>query len=614
MLVRVRRFAFAFATVLLALPAVPLPLHAQAPAGGDAPAAAVEGASAPAAAPAATSASVSAADGAATAPAMAPPTATASWAAWLPSDEALAIGMRVILAALLFLGGWVLSKLVSFVVYRLLCRTDLDDRLAASLGLTMLLTQKQRDENALERAAARVIHYVLMALVVVAVLQYGGLTQVAAPIQRLVETVMQGVPLVGKAVLILLAAYVAGVILRTILTAALTKAGVDRRFAELAGDPAPESAGMPPARFSENAGQVVFWLLMLVGLAGAFDALQIGAVADPLRNALDRLVGFLPAAGTAALLAGGGYLLARVARAVVRNALHAFGFDALAARVQLDKLTGKTSPSDVVGIVLMAFIVLQAGIAALNELGLETLSGPLTAMVAQFWALLPALAVSAFIVALGVVVGRILRGVIAPSLKNVGFDRLMASLGFGKLSERNGSPGDFSDLAGLIAQVGIVLVAIAQALQNLELATWAGYIDAFLVYAVTHVFVAMLIVGAGIAIGNHVRAIVQARRSGEEAELPPWVGEFARYAVLVFAFTMAARQLEVAEDFVLVSFALLFGSLCLAAALAFGLGSREVAGELVRSRVEQARAQFRTPRRARNGGAAAADGGSPTKE
>jgi hypothetical protein len=57
----------------------------------------------------------------------------------------------------------------------------------------------------------------------------------------------------------------------------------------------------------------------------------------------------------------------------------------------------------------------------------------------------------------------------------------------------------------------------------------------------------------------------------------------------VFAFTMAVHQLGVAEDFVLITFALLFGGLCLAGSLAFGLGSRELAGEIVRERYKKAK-------------------------
>ena len=89
------------------------------------------------------------------------------------------------------------------------------------------------------------------------------------------------------------------------------------------------------------------------------------------------------------------------------------------------------------------------------------------------------------------------------------------------------------------------------------------------------------------------RDLIHARTAPPESETdiprPVWLAEFARSAVLVFAFTAAIHQLGVAEDFVLLSFALLFGGLCLAAALAFGLGSREVAGEIVRDRWNKAK-------------------------
>ncbi len=57
--------------------------------------------------------------------------------------------------------------------------------------------------------------------------------------------------------------------------------------------------------------------------------------------------------------------------------------------------------------------------------------------------------------------------------------------------------------------------------------------------------------------------------------------------MLVFTFTAAVRHLEIAEDFVMISFGLLFGALCLASALAFGLGSQEVAAEIVRRQYDR---------------------------
>lgn len=520
----------------------------------------------------------------------------------LASDEVVQTAAHVVLAILLFIGGWIVAKLASYGVFQLLQRTKFDNVLAEKLGLAMLLRQRGgdgADGGVVERFVARVVYWIVMLLVIVGVLEFAGLQQVASPIQRLVDTVAQALPRVGKAALIMLVAYVAGRVLSMFVTGALDRVGVDRKFAQLSATAPAQGDALP---FSHTTGKVVFWLLIFFGLAGAFEALEIQPIAGPLRNAIDHVVALVPRLAVASLLVVAGYVIGRILRAVVRNLLQSVGFDGMVAKVQLDKLTGKASPSDVVGMVLFAFVMFQASIAGLNELGLETLSVPLTGMMTRFWGLVPALGVSALIIVIGVVVGRLLRRVIAAALKNVGFDRLMARLGFDKLPDRPDHLDEYSEIVGLAAHVGVILLAVAQGLDNLELDTWGGYVNAFLAYMVKNVVVALLVVGVGFGIGNYVRDIIRARgdsqgvaAAGEPDQTHMWLGEFARYAVLVFACTMAVRQLDVAEDFVLITFGLLFGALCLAAALAFGLGGREVAGDIVKRRYDAARSKLGKP-------------------
>lgn len=511
------------------------------------------------------------------------------------SDNALLIAERVGLALMIFIGGWIVAKFVSWLVYRMLMATDIDNKLADKLRLSLLVDgdakagakEANKVTNQLERFIANVVYYMLMLLVLVGVLQYAGLSQAATPIQGLVETVVQALPLVGKAVLVLIVAYFAGTILSKIVTRGLDLMRVDTRFAELSAAPAADAQQRP---FSQAAGNAVFWLVMVVGLAGAFDALRISSVSGPLNNALDRVVALVPRLAIGAVIFTVGYVLGRITRVIVHNVLDALGFNKLIERLGMTGLFGGKKPSGIVGLALMAFIMLQASIAALNELGLVTIAGPLTDMVARFWLVLPNLAVSALVVVVGVFIGRMLRGVVAGALRGLGFDGLMLRLGFPRLAERTDRLGEPSELAGFAIQVAVVMLAAAQACENLQLATWAAYINLFLGYLLRHVLVAVAIVGVGQAIGGYVRDLIAAKAAeGEEAQsgTARWVGEFARYAVLVFAFTMAVHQLGVAEDFVLMSFGLLFGALCLAAALAFGLGSRDVAGEIVRKRYQQ---------------------------
>lgn len=519
----------------------------------------------------------------------------------LVSDEMLHMGLQLLLGILLFIVGWILAKVLSWIVFKALCKTDLDNKLADKLGFKLLLEDRttKPDQNALERGVATTVFYLAMALVVVGVLDYAGLEQAAGPIQGFVDTVIQALPLIGKAILILVVAWIAGSILRKVVTKALNIARVDKQFASL---DKPEEMGTTPGEsisakpFSNTAGTVVFWLVMSLGIAGAFDALQIEAISVPLSNAINTLLGLLPVIGIAALIAVGGYVLAKIARSLVTRALQGLGFDNLVAKLRLDGLFGGTTPSKVVGWIVMAFIVVQTTIAALDRVGLETLSAPMTDMMRQFWSLLPAMLVSVVFIVIGVFVGRLLRGIVQKTLESVGFDRLMDRLGFGKIAERDDELAKPSGLVGFIVQVTIVLLAVVQGLNNLGLEAWASYLDAFLRFAVTRVAVAMVIVGVGFTIGNYVRDLIEARQRGElplpegdALPTPVWMAEFARYAVLVFAFTMAVHQLGVAEDFVLITFALLFGALCLAGSLAFGLGSRELAGEIVRERYKKAK-------------------------
>lgn len=515
----------------------------------------------------------------------------------MADNPAVQMGGRVLLAILLFIGGWIVAKLVSYAIFQLLSRTDLDNRVANKLGISMLLgdsKKSQASDGKIERFVSKVAYYLVMLLVVVGVLEFAGLSQVAGPLERLVDTVVQALPRVGKAALILIVAYFAGQILQKLATAALDGLKVDARFAELAED------GEAQPAFSGTVGRVIFWLIMLFGIAGAFGALEITAIAAPLQGAIELIVGVLPKVGFAALLLAIGWFGGRVARAVVCKVLQGLGFDNLAERVQLDRLTGKTSPSQVVATAVMVFIIVQATIAALNELGLTTLSEPLTSMMGQFWNLLPKIAIGVVIIVVAVFVGQLLRRLVAGALRNLGLEGFMENLGFKKLSEREDRLGEYSEMLGFAVQVGVILLGVAQALATLELVMWSAYVNSFLGYIIKNVAVATFVVGIGFAIGNYVRDLIRAR--GED-EVGKWMGEFARYAVLVFAFTMAVRQLDVAEDFVLLTFGLLFGALCLGAALAFGLGGREVAGDIVKRRYNDARQQMN--KRAATGGATA---------
>jgi regulator of protease activity HflC (stomatin/prohibitin superfamily) len=61
--------------------------------------------------------------------------------------------------------------------------------------------------------------------------------------------------------------------------------------------------------------------------------------------------------------------------------------------------------------------------------------------------------------------------------------------------------------------------------------------------------------------------------------------------VVMLAVFMALQQLGIATDIVTTAFAILFGAVALGMALAFGLGNRELAGQITRQWYERIRAE-----------------------
>lgn len=524
-------------------------------------------------------------------------------------------GILNLLAGLAVLfGGWLVASLAAKGTERLLRRTTVDDRLAKTLGIDALLAKSRRSkrDDGLEYMLGRVVFWGLMLIVIVAALDAAGLNEAAGPFRGFLDTVTAALPRAGYAALILLVAYFAGVVLRRLVTGLLARIGMDRAMAPTpaaddAADTAADEAAAVARPFSETAGTVAFWVAMLIGLAGAFNALELEAISQPLEGVVARVLALLPNLAAAALILVGGYLLARIARTVIANLLASVGFDRLPAKIGIERLLAKRTASDIIGLTVMVVILLHAAIAALEQLGLASLSLPIGLTIAQFWAMLPALALALIFIGVGLVIGRIVGHLVERLLRGFGFDGWLSRMGLdiGKLQTKEmeaaaavegdatvPSQGEAVELAwrirtpsglvGALAQLGVVLIAVQQALMTLGLTGWAEMVDSLLAYLYLRGLVALAIVGLGFMLGNIVRDLIARGADPGRA----WIANAARIAVLVFAFAMALTQLEVAPSFVLLSFGLLFGAVCLAVALAFGLGGREVAGEVVRKRYE----------------------------
>lgn len=97
----------------------------------------------------------------------------------------------------------------------------------------------------------------------------------------------------------------------------------------------------------------------------------------------------------------------------------------------------------------------------------------------------------------------------------------------------------------------------------------------------------IVIIILGIILGEFLRGLIVA--SAGTVEGVTTLAKLAKAAVVLIAVFMAIQQIGVAEEIVTTAFTLILGAIALATGLAFGLGNRDLAGEITRRWYEAGR-------------------------
>jgi len=137
----------------------------------------------------------------------------------------------------------------------------------------------------------------------------------------------------------------------------------------------------------------------------------------------------------------------------------------------------------------------------------------------------------------------------------------------------------------LLMLVVILLASSALGLENIR--DMFGRMLGFIPTLISGIIIIIL----GIIVGEFVRGLIIASAGGVAGV--PTLAKLAKGIMVLIALFMALQQVGVAEEIVTSAFTLILGSVALAAGLAFGLGNRELAGEITRRWYEEGRRRNR---------------------
>ncbi len=214
----------------------------------------------------------------------------------------------------------------------------------------------------------------------------------------------------------------------------------------------------------------------------------------------------------------------------------------------------------------------------------ETWTGILTT---SFWevmnrlaALAPRLLATATLILVGWAVAALARRLSLRILRAAEMDSRCARVGLTAALNRAGIRQTPTVLIGRLVFWVLFLVAALMGVEALELPATAGLVTVVL-YFLPNAIVAGLIMVIGWLLANFLAQTTLIAAVNAQVAGAPIIAAATRWLVLVFAGAAALTQLGIAREMVLLAFGIAFGGTTLALALAFGLGGRDLAREIL---------------------------------
>ncbi len=324
--------------------------------------------------------------------------------------------------------------------------------------------------------------------------------------------------------------------------------------------PALGGKGAEGQSLGTTLGRIASLLIWLFGLIAVLQVFELGSVLSPIQALLTGVMNFLPNLIGAIVVFVIGALLAKIVRQLVETALEAVPFQKWFGRAGGEELTGNTNIARTLALILYALIMIVVAIAALQILGISSISDPAQRMLQTIFDAIPNIIAAGIMLALGVVIARFAAGILGDILDGVGTDRALRELDV--LPEgRSAVP-----VITRVVQVAIVLFFAVMAAQLLNFPVITRFLQQVLELGGKVLFGAAVI-AAGFFLANLLGRIL----SGTAALVIKW-------ATIVLFVAMGLSFMGIATEIIVLAFGSLVIGTAAAAALAFGLGGRDVAG------------------------------------
>lgn len=366
-----------------------------------------------------------------------------------------------------------------------------------------------------------------------------------------------------------------------------------------------QKEGSDGQSLGEALGSIASLLVWLFGLVAILQVFGLSQVLAPIQSMLDKLMSFLPNLIGAALVFFVGALLAKIVRQLIETSLGALPFEKWlsSASSTVSKQTGTMTAAAVgagdtsvgaeraaadlgsvepgqatpapegspaggsalsalpktLATIVYALIMIIVAIAALQILGIQSISAPAEQMLTTIFDAIPNIVAGLLVLGIGVMIAKFAGDILGQILDGFGLDRTLRSMDV--------LPADKSATPTIskVVQIAIVLFFAVMAAQMLNFPQITRFLSEVLELG-GRVLFGGAIIAAGFFVANLLAKMVDGT-----------AGTVLRYATLVLFVAMGLKYMGIADSIIELAFGALVVGGAAAAALAFGLGGRDAA-------------------------------------
>lgn len=278
--------------------------------------------------------------------------------------------IKIGLAIVIILVTWLIAWLVKWGISKL-------------VGRIGFLQKQGSDGKPVGDSIGQVASLIVWLFGLVAVLQVFALEQVLAPIQGMLDGILQYLPNIIGAGFVFFIGFVIAKIVSQLVSVALNAANLDRLMSkaspqraadtitgEEAAPPAPQGAAPPQpsqpsagARIASIVSNLVFAIILIVVAVAALQILNITAISEPAVQMLNLILGAIPSIIAALLILGLGYLIAKFVGDLLEGTLVGIGTDRAIASMGIVP-EGRSASAIITAIARVAIMVFFGIMAA----------------------------------------------------------------------------------------------------------------------------------------------------------------------------------------------------------------------------------------------------------